>query len=88
LKFLIVQKVNPGTPVQKVSKLLPAQMKYIQELRKEHKIELYYHLIGQEGHMIVCDVGSEEELSAILIFVGTTIIKQGSARLRLAQSAI
>jgi hypothetical protein len=66
LRFLIIQKVNHGTPVQKLAKLFPAQMKYIRELKEKRKIEVYYHLIGQEGHMIVCNVDSEEDLSAIV----------------------
>jgi len=66
LKFLIVQKVNHGTPVQKLAKLLPAQMKYIRQLKERQKIEIYYHLIGQEGHMMICDVESEDSLSAIV----------------------
>jgi len=66
MKFLIVQKVSPGTPIQRLAKLMPAQMLYIGQLREKRKIEAYYHLIGQEGHMMICDVASEEELSAII----------------------
>jgi len=66
LKFLVVQKVVPGTSVQRLAKLLPVQMKYIRQLKDARKIDLYYHLIGQEGHMLICEVGSEEELSAIV----------------------
>ena len=66
LKFLIVQKVNRGTSVQRLVKLTPAYMKYIRELIEKRKIDVYYHLIGQEGHMMICDVASEEELSAIV----------------------
>lgn len=66
MKFLIVQKVNQGAPVQRLAKLLPAQMKYVRQLKEKGKAEVYYHLIGQEGHMIICDVESEEELSAIV----------------------
>jgi muconolactone delta-isomerase len=66
LRFLIIQKVNHGTPVQKLAKLVPTQMKYIRELKEKRKIEVYYHLIGQEGNMIVCNVDSEEDLSALV----------------------
>jgi len=66
VKFLIVQKVKAGTPIQRIAKLQPAQLQYIRQLKEKHKIETYYHLIGQEGHMIVCDVASEEELSEIV----------------------
>jgi len=66
LKFLIVQKVNRGTSVQRLVKLTPAHMKYVRELIERRKIDVYYHLIGQEGHMMICDVASEEELSAIV----------------------
>jgi muconolactone delta-isomerase len=41
-------------------------MKYVRQLKEKGKAEVYYHLIGQEGHMIICDVESEEELSAIV----------------------
>ena len=66
MKFLILQRVNRGTPVQRLAKLAPAQLKYIRNLKKKGKIESYYHLIGQEGHMFICDVQSEDELSAII----------------------
>ena len=66
MKFLIIQKVNPGTKIQHLTKLMPAQMKYIRELLDKKRIEVYYHLIEQEGHMMICEARSEEELSAIV----------------------
>ena len=66
MKFLIIQKVNRGTPVQRLAKLIPAQMKYIRELIEKRKVDVYYHLIGQEGHMMICDAASEEQLSALV----------------------
>jgi hypothetical protein len=41
-------------------------MKYIRELIQKKKIELYYHMIGQEGHVAICEVNSDEELSEIV----------------------
>lgn len=66
LKFLILQKLSHGVPIQRLTKLIPAQMKYVHELMRKKKIELYYHMIGQEGHVIICEVASEEELSEIV----------------------
>ncbi|MFH0849211.1 MAG: hypothetical protein V1857_06895 [archaeon] len=66
MRFLIIQKLNQGIPIQRLTKLIPAQMKYIRELMQKKKIELYYHMIGQEGHVVICEVRSDEELSEIV----------------------
>jgi hypothetical protein len=29
-------------------------------------VEKYYHLIGKQGHMMICNVESDEELSKII----------------------
>jgi muconolactone delta-isomerase len=67
MKFLILQWVNPQVPVEKLAKLTPAQMKYVEEMRAKGRIEAYYHLIGQQGHMVIVKVDSDEELTR---FVG------------------
>jgi len=66
LKFLILQWIIPQTPIEKIAKLVPAQFKYLDELESKGKIEKYYHLIGKQGHMIIVDVSSDEELSRII----------------------
>ncbi len=66
MKFLILQWILPQTPIEKLSKLTPAQFKYLEELESKGKIEKYYHLIGEQGHMIIVDVASDDELSKIV----------------------
>ena len=66
MKFLILQKIKPPVPIEVLSKLSPAQLKYISELESKGIIEKYYHLIGQQGFMIICNVDSDDELSKII----------------------
>ena len=66
MKFLIIQKVKREVPIEKWSKLLPLQFKYFDNLEKEKIIEVNYHLIGQQGTMIVVNVDSDEKLSKII----------------------
>jgi len=66
MKFLILQRVNAQVPVEKLAALYPLQLKYLEELRAKGRIDVYYHLIGQQGHMIIADVDSEEELSRLV----------------------
>ena len=66
MKFLILQRVRPRTPIEILSKLTPAQLKYIEELRHLGKVEVYYHLIGQQGHMLIVDAASDDALSKIV----------------------
>ncbi len=66
MKFLILQKVRPRTPIEILSKLTPAQFKYIEELQHLGKVKEYYHLIGQQGHMVIVDVASDDDLSKII----------------------
>jgi len=66
LKFLVVEKPKPGVKASALSKLSLLQPAYFKKLQKEGKIERYYHLIGLQGLIYVCDVSSEEELSKIV----------------------
>jgi len=66
MKFLVIQRIVSGVPPEKLAKLMPAQFKYLDELESKGKIEMYYHLIGQQSHMIIADVASDEELSRLI----------------------
>jgi len=66
MKFLVLQWVNPQTPVEKLATLTPAQMKYLEELKAKGKIDVYYHMIGQQGYMTIVDASSEDELSRVV----------------------
>ena len=66
MKFLIIQKVKQDIPLEKWAKLLPLQFKYFDKLEKEKTLETYYHLIGQQGSMLVVNVNSDEELSRVI----------------------
>ena len=66
MKFLIIQKVKQDIPVERWAKLLPLQFKYFEKLENEHVLEVYYHLIGQQGSMLVVNVASDEQLSQVV----------------------
>jgi hypothetical protein len=66
MKFLIIQKVKREIPLEKWSKLLPLQFKYFEKLEKEKTVEVDYHLIGQQGSMLIVNVDSDEALSKIV----------------------
>ena len=66
MKFLIIQKVKTEVPLEKWAKLLPLQFKYFEKLEKEKVLEVYYHLIGQQGSMLVVNVDSDEALSKVI----------------------
>lgn len=63
MKFLIIQKVKREIPLEKWAKLLPLQFKYFDQLEKQKTLEVYYHLIGQQGSMLIVNVDSDEALS-------------------------
>ncbi len=65
MKFLVLQWIKPQVPIERLASLTPAQFKYLAKLEAQGKIEKYYHLIGQQGHMVICNVESDEELSRI-----------------------
>jgi hypothetical protein len=64
MKFLIIQKVKREVPIEKWAKLLPLQFKYFDKLEKEKTLEAYYHLIGQQGSMLIVNVDSDETLKS------------------------
>ena len=66
MKFLIIQKVKREVPIEKWAKLLPLQFKYFDNLEKEKTLEVYYHLIGQQGSMLIVNVDSDEKLSKVI----------------------
>jgi muconolactone delta-isomerase len=66
MKFLIIQKVKTEVPLEKWAKLLPLQFKYFEKLEKESVLEIYYHLIGQQGSVLIVNVNSDEDLSKII----------------------
>ena len=66
MKFLIIQKVKREVPVEKWSKMLPMQFKYFEGLQKDNTLEVYYHLIGQQGSMLIVNVDSDEKLSRVV----------------------
>jgi muconolactone delta-isomerase len=66
MKFLIIQKVKREVPLEKWSKMLPLQFKYFEKLEKEKMVEADYHLIGQQGSMLLVNVDSDETLSKLI----------------------
>jgi len=66
VKFLVLQWIKSQVPIERLASLTPAQFKYLARLESQGKVEQYYHLIGQQGHMVICNVDSDEELSRII----------------------
>jgi muconolactone delta-isomerase len=66
MKFLIIQKVKRDVPLEKWSRLLPLQFKYFEKLEAEGTLEVYYHLIGQQGSMLIVNADSDEKLSKVI----------------------
>ena len=66
MKFLIMQKVKQEIPMEKWAKLLPLQFKYFEKLQKEHLLELDYHLVGQQGSMLILNAETHEQLSKVI----------------------
>lgn len=66
MKFLIIQKIKREVPMERWAKLLPLQFKYFERLEKEKTLEVYYHLIGQQGTMLIVNVESDEKLSRVI----------------------
>jgi len=66
MKFLVLQWIKPQTPIERLASLTPAQFKYLSKLESQGKVEQYYHMIGQQGHMLICNAVSDEELSRII----------------------
>jgi muconolactone delta-isomerase len=66
MKFLVIQKVKRDVPLEKWSRLLPLQFKYFEKLEAEGTLEVYYHLIGQQGSMLIVNADSDEKLSKFI----------------------
>ena len=66
MKFLVIQKVKRDVPLEKWSRLLPLQFKYFEKLEAEGTLEVYYHLIGQQGSMLIVNAESDEKLSKVI----------------------
>ncbi len=66
MKFLVIQKVKREVPLDRWAKLLPLQFKYFERLEAEKTLELYYHLIGQQGSMLIVNAESDEKLSRVI----------------------
>ncbi len=66
MKFLIIQKIKGELPTEKWARLLPLQFKYFDQLDRQKTLEVAYHLIGQQGSMLVVNVDSDETLSRVI----------------------
>jgi hypothetical protein len=66
MKFLIIQKVKREVPIEKWSRLLPLQFKYFETLEQQKTLEVYYHLIGQQGSMLIVNADTDEALSKVI----------------------
>jgi muconolactone delta-isomerase len=66
MKFLIIQKIKRDVPMEKWAKMLPLQFKYFDQLEKQKTLESTYHLIGQQGSMLIVNVDSDETLSKVI----------------------
>ncbi len=66
MKFLVIQSVKRDVPLERWAKLLPLQFKYFENLEKDGILELYYHLIGQQGSMLIVNADSDEKLSRVI----------------------
>ncbi len=52
--------------MEKWAKLLPLQFKYFDQLEKQKTLEVTYHLIGQQGSLLIVNVDSDEALSRVI----------------------
>ncbi len=66
VKFLIIQKVKREVPMEKWAKFLPLQFKYFDQLENQKVLEATYHLIGQQGSMLVVNVADDDALSRVI----------------------
>ena len=66
MKFLTIQKIKREVAIEKWAKLLPLQFKYFEKMEKEKTLEITFHLIGQQGSMLIVNVDSDEKLSKII----------------------
>jgi len=66
MKFLVIQRVKRDIPIEKWAKLLPLQFKYFDSLEKAKTLEVCYHLIGQQGTMLIINAESDDMLSKVI----------------------
>ncbi len=66
MKFQVLQKIKHEVPMEKWAKLLPLQFKYFDQLEKQKALEVTYHLIGQQGSMLIVNVENDEALSRVV----------------------
>jgi len=66
VKFLIIQKVKREVPLEKWAKMLPLQFQYFNKLEKDKTLEVCYHLVGQQGTMLIVAVDSDDMLSKVV----------------------
>ncbi len=52
--------------MEKWARMLPLQFKYFDQLEKQKTLESTYHLIGQQGSMLIVNVDSDETLSRVI----------------------
>jgi muconolactone delta-isomerase len=66
MKFLVIQTVKREVPVAQWAKLLPLEFKYFDQLQQAKTLEVAYHLIGQQGSMLIVNVENDEALSYVI----------------------
>lgn len=66
MKFLVIQKVKREVPIESWARKLPLQFKYFENLEKDKTLDIYYHLIGQQGSMVIVNAESDEKLSKVI----------------------
>jgi uncharacterized protein YciI len=65
MKFLIISKIRQIN-LDVWAKLLPAHFKYLDDLEKKKVAEVSYHLIGQQGDVLIVHADSDEDLASII----------------------
>jgi len=65
MKFLIISRTK-NIAIDVWARLLPAHFKFLDDLEKKKKLETSYHLIGQQGDVLIVNVGSDEELANVV----------------------
>ena len=54
MKFLILQRAVPEAPVESLVRLTPEQFSYLDLLKEEGKVDLYYHMVLQRFVTTIC----------------------------------
>lgn len=66
MKFLIIQRIKREVVTEQWAKLLPLQFRYFDKLEKQKTLEVTYHLVGEQGSMLIVNVDSGEALSRVI----------------------